>query len=78
MALVEPEESVGTILWVRARKSRSKQRWRKKEKLETWSLKDERGERLENKSWRAPRDLADAASGKSHRSMTEEQEEEKK
>lgn len=26
---------------------------------ETWSLKDERGERLENKSWRAPRDLAD-------------------
>lgn len=45
---------------------------------ETWSLKDERGERLENKSWRASRDLADAASGKSHRSVTEEQEGEKK
>lgn len=45
---------------------------------ETWSLKDEHGERLENKSWRALRDLADAASGKSHRSMTEEREGEKK
>lgn len=44
----------------------------------TRSLKDERGERLENKSWRASRDLADAASGKSHRSVTEEQEGEKK
>lgn len=44
----------------------------------TWSLKDERGERLENKSWRASRDLADTASGKSHRSVTEEQEGKKK
>lgn len=80
-ALVEPEESVGTIWWVGASKSRSGQRDREKEgetRDETWSLKDERGERLENKSWRAPRDLADAASGKSHRSMTEEQEGEKK
>lgn len=76
MALVEPEESVGTILWVGA--SKSSKRAEIEEEGETrdgtWSLKDERGERLENKSWRASRDLADAASGKSHRSVTEEQE----
>lgn len=82
MALVEPEESVGTILWVGASKSRrasrNRERRRDSRRDETRSLKDERGERLENKSWRALRDLADAASGKSHRSVTEEQEGEKK
>lgn len=80
MALVEPEESVRTISWVGVSKSRSEQKRRKKERRETrrGGLKDERGERLENKSWRASRDLADTASGKSHRSVTEEQEGKKK
>lgn len=65
--------------WERANREAGRDREKEGEtRDETWSLKDERGERLENKSWRTPRDLADAASGKSHRSMTEEQEGEKK
>jgi len=59
-------------------RAKSGQKWRKKEILGT------RHGEFEGRAWRTPgeqimarcaRDLADAASGKSHRSMTEEQEE---
>lgn len=63
--------------WERANREASR-RSEKERYDETWSLKDERGERRAFKSWRAPRGLADTASGKSHRSVTEEQEEAKK
>lgn len=80
MVLVELEESVGMILWVgtRANREASRNRERRRDLRRDVEFEGRAwrtpGERLENKSWRVSRDLADVASGKSHRSVSEERE----